>query len=478
MQSDTGVPTPLSPLIHTSGHGDVTIAGVPLRPISDEPPWLSLEDMRRERASARRAQEAGIDAREARGEEDRRSVSLTLGGVDPARPDGGPAYTFLVTDALFDAIAKTTEAKGRPLSQDELLPLALESVDGAVGFEFSPGAINAINASFYAAPMAFSDEAAVAEIFAGNKPLNTTLGALLADRAGKPETLRIKEICSGNRTGHWRWAAAGAFTQGVQRIELVLSDFVQPSVPADLPTDRLGVSAETYSLLDSFPVLEPDKRFDAMITTYGFDSVWLPDDLRLCRIGDNWYQSLYRLKVDDWNPRQAELVTALIAGEPLANATVQDYEGIFIEEVQVPFDVAAHKYSKYIQALPPNEIMNFPGGLIKRVAEAFDTQLAGHGVFVSADTANFGSLNFYPEAARVTGLAARYKMEHYVMAKTILEKEHGLTVEFADFASLAETYLPKGWQADASDQDLAGVQTHADGTTMAMIVRRAAKEES
>ncbi|HJQ09003.1 MAG TPA: hypothetical protein VJ836_05985 [Candidatus Saccharimonadales bacterium] len=406
-------------------------------------------------------------ARDADNAWDARMAHLHLGYVGD-----DSLYKFLLSRTLLTAIETAAVQKGGPLSNTELLWIALDHAEGAVESSFTAGAMNAINASYYASPIAFSAAAGVAVLFAHNRPLNFALGVLLAEVArAKRGVLRVKEVCSSSRVGHWQIVAHGAKAAGLKKLDVRLSDFAKLDVPAEVQDRALHMSAEQYSLFDPLPVLPAAERFDAMIATYGFDSVWLPEDIRVRKVGNDWYQALHRVKVADWNPRREELIRAMRAGRPLPNATPQDYDGIYVEEAYEKINLNEHPFGAYIKRRAARGAINFPGGLIKRTVEAFELQLHKSGVFISADTGDFGVLDtIFMEAAGITGIGARYKGEDYVLAKEILEREYGFEVHFYTLAGLARDYLPERWTDRATPFEVAQLQ--GDLTAGVMIVKR------
>lgn len=451
-----------------SGHGaGPQIAGVPLIDIGDEPQFSDIPEL------AERDPLAAWDHRYDMAERafTREGFDVTHRGSWDSRipdvfvwDDRYPSYRFLLNRSLLGKIKAVITEKGADLSNNEELRLALEAGEDAVDANFSSGAINAINASYYGSEVAFMKEAGLATMFVENRPLNLALGALLAGNTGK-EDLRVKELCSGGKTGHWSHIAEGAANAGTTSMQVVLSDFVRPPVDTDALSSSLSVSAEEYSLFEAMQPLPSDQRFDAIIATYGFDSIWQPEDISITRVGNNWYQDLYRVKVADWNPRREELLEAMRLGQPLPNAAPHDYDGIYVEEAHEPVDIETHPFGKYILEHDTRSI-NFPGGLIKRVINAFEAQLTEGGIFVNGDVNGHGCIT----TPQVSGVAGWYKMEDYTIAKRILEDVYGLEVELLGLDELAAQYLPADWQEHATDYDQKLVNDNP--TNCVMVIKR------
>lgn len=365
-----------------------------------------------------------------------------------------PSYDFLITDALLRELKAAKNAKGADLSQDELLGICLAAGEDAVNPTFTTDAMNAINASYYASEIAFGESAKLATMFVENAPLNTAMGALIADNT-TGETLRIKEISSGNNTGHWQKVMErirGADDQ--KSVEITLTDFVEPTIAPELSNSGAMVNAEVYSLFDDMPVLPKENRFDTLISTYSFDSIWQPEDMRLEKIDNQWYQAKYRVKVADWASRREELISAMREQKPLNNAAATDYDGIVVERAMERVDVSEHPFYKYITG-SEQKIVNLPGGLIKRIVNAFDSQLKEDGIFITGDVADFGETMISKMDADqcISGIAARYKVEDYALAKQILEAEYGLEVSFIGLPELVDGYLPNDWRDNCPEND-------------------------
>jgi hypothetical protein len=154
----------------------------------------------------------------------------------------------------------------------------------------------------------------------------------------------------------------------------------------------------------------------------------------------------------------------------LPHATAKDYDGIVVEKASEPFDIVRHPYWPYLDARADRSI-SFPGGLIKRVVEAFATQLRPDGIFVICDTAEFSldSPDGAPLERGKSGVAAQYKVDDYCVAQLILEEEFGLHARLLDFRTLAKYYLPPDWQGKAANQDILDI-VDSRSTTAVMVV--------
>jgi hypothetical protein len=199
----------------------------------------------------------------------------------------------------------------------------------------------------------------------------------------------------------------------------------------------------------------------------------MADDARITRLDGKWYRSLYRLKVDEWSPRREVLLQALRTGTglPSSGNIVQDaraLEGIFVEEVMEETSRDQVPYADFLQARREGISINVPGGLIKRICQAFERQLKPDGMFISMDVADIEPPDAAPLPANVSGLAARFKIEDYALARHILETE-GYQVEFVRLSDLAERILEPGWEHSAFPDEREGIQKDL---LQVMVVRR------
>lgn len=363
---------------------------------------------------------------------DDRLPFVMIGSQDFVRPN----YEFLITEPWLENLSQLPP----DLSRNDFLRMALAHGEDAVNPDFTADAANAINSLYYSSAAAFTQEAKLATLYAKNELVNRALGAALVANTFPGKLLRVKELGSGAHTEHWNWLAASAVHHGATGIDLTITDFTERPTPSSGSSD-IRFSSELYSLFDDMPDLPADRRYDAIVTTYGFDSVWQPEDISLHYDDGKWYQNLYRTKIADWNPRKDELLAAMRTSTPLPDASPTDLEGITLEKAHTPISLDNHPFARYI-AESDNPTINFPGGLIKRVVNAFETQLNDTGTFINGDVAYFGNPKSHISGRPMTsGVAARYKIEDYTIAKKILEREYGLNVALYSLGNFIKAHL-------------------------------------
>lgn len=384
------------------------------------------------------------------GEERLPNVTLYL-------PNGVAAYSIALDSDLI-AVTKRYIENQEPVPAAELVARAIgrSCMTGMIVAGYTPDAVNAFNAAYYSTEtVAFAPESRLANLYVMNRPLNFAIGRMIAQNASRPlmAPTRIKELSCGSYLQQWRHRIAGLASEGLQNMHVTFTDFVK--LPVDAAPKISGVTCDTeaYSLFDDMPYLDESERYDAMMVTYGFDSVWLPEDMHVVRHEDKWYRTLYNVKVAEWHHRYYDISLAILKGEALPDAHPSDFNNIFVERVLQEIDPVQHPYGFFLLG-HDKDAFNFPGGLIKRVVNAFESQLKRGGVFVSCDSGDFGQPN--PPSCRdvgITGVGARYHMDDYVLAKEILEAAYGLEVTLLTLPELAEGYLPPEWAAEATEDE-------------------------
>jgi hypothetical protein len=128
----------------------------------------------------------------------------------------------------------------------------------------------------------------------------------------------------------------------------------------------------------------------------------------------------------------------------LSNKNLQreDFQHISIKKKLIKVDIDLVQYGKVISDYYVRKSkvdVNFPGGLIKKVVEAFETQITPGGAFIIGDMAVNGREGFvtnglpngkslFMDDYMTSGEVAKFKVEDYGLAKVILES-YGFDVE-------------------------------------------------
>ncbi|MGK5094744.1 hypothetical protein WDW89_22390 [Deltaproteobacteria bacterium TL4] len=361
-----------------------------------------------------------------------------------------PAQFFVVSDSLLKRIKKA-ETLGDPIEPHQLLKLCLQDTSNAVRAEFSAGAINDINRTYYATGPHLPDI-----VYVIDRTLNTAIAKYIGVHFKDHSTLRIKELCSNNNPKRWEY-----FAQTLKELQLQveLSDFTKAGLPdvtlLNQKFSNLHLSTSLYNLFHPMKPLKNPHKFEVMTVAYGFDSVWLPEDRRYVKKEGHWYEYKYRIKVLDSYPNKKEVLKSLRAGKVSSKLYVRELATTFIEEVVEAIDIESQPYGSFIakRATDGNQYNTvefcFPGGLIKRVNDAFENQLTAKGVFIIGEVATFTpvhpvSKKLYDPTRAVTmntGPIGKYRKDDYIVAKEILEKQYHLKVDLFQLSEFVKNQL-------------------------------------
>lgn len=312
---------------------------------------------------------------------------------------------------------------------------------------FTTDALNDLNRALFALPAdtAFGGSGLspfFVEIPSVQLALVHAIESHLTHRGRKP--IRVLEIAAGVRN-RWRH-----LTQTRSRFDVTLTDFAPHILPLNAEREvgsNITLTTGAYDLNQNLQVSHADGgRFDVVLGTYAFDSVWLPGDRRYVKTKNGqWHVSSYRINVPDYFDAQ-EKAAVLVA---LRTGVWENTEGLSLLGLLKKLEIAERLEPVDMQQVPfGQEILqrydnlttveiNFPGGLIQRVQEAFETTIASGGIFVIGDVAVIndqcytelsGSSNHqltrqYIKGYYTSGSAEKYNVQDFGLAKQILEAQ-------------------------------------------------------
>ncbi len=286
---------------------------------------------------------------------------------------------------------------------------------GIVHSDFHPDALNTVNQLFYGSSADidwYSEEAGVADLYVSFEPFLQGFAAWLKKQDVSKKPMRVRELCAGPRAGKKWETIAPAY--------LELTDFQREP--------RLN-------LFDDFETLPQEMRFDVMFVSYGFDSVWLPEDVSLEFKKGEWFRKLFRVtqtKALPLRPKLQDLKRAFRLEE-------RDEEIPDIRSLAYGKEIA--EYYSGLRWVQPN----FPGGLIAKVLQAFERQLNPNGLFISLESAvpdkqTWRTLETMSASYGTTGSVALYKDQDYGIAKFILERK-GFQVQIIPVKKLTDPFV-------------------------------------
>jgi hypothetical protein len=199
------------------------------------------------------------------------------------------------------------------------------------------------------------------------------------------------------------------------------------------------------------------ERYDVILITYGFDSLWFDKDIHLEKKDGRWYQTIYNLKINNAKLKN-DISSYLKYVKCAGKITLNEIERIIINKKNEFINInslpnGSEISKRYFGAV--NIGVNYPGGLIQIVDEAFSSILKKGGTFIIGDIAvtdqegyitsyNRNYPDIFMDDFRTVGKVAKCKIEDYGLAQSILEKQ-GFNVELKnimDFVEEADQITP------------------------------------
>lgn len=300
---------------------------------------------------------------------------------------------------------------------------------------------------YYMHPKAFSHELGLADLYARNKPLNQAIGSLIHFLNRDNEMLRIQELSSGGYSEKWSIITERLLPRDL--ISITLSDFEAQILPPQEKLEKKCIEFHTTSvdIMKPLTFLPPSDRYDCIHITYGFDSVWMPEDLTLRKEHAQWFRVLYPF------PKQYE---DMINSNELINAIdINDIKKIPLHPVLERISLETIPYGNLIEELYQfysDAWVHLPGGMITRTMEAFERSLKPSGTIIIGDVIvredkDIQEVNQFERSGKI----ALFKIEDYRIAKHILE-EQGFFVYFIELSELLAKFLTKNELQNAGGQ--------------------------
>ncbi|MDQ3239690.1 MAG: hypothetical protein M3P33_04150 [bacterium] len=327
----------------------------------------------------------------------------------------------------------------------------------AVTKEFTADALNNINSLYYGSCVdAFAKKSSLATFFVKNRMGQYVLLKCMLDRISCP-TITIKELCCG--AVYSRWQHFDKFLPTGRRMEAILSDFSDAIIPKNdidcLNLNNVSFAYESYNLKES--LVETDKKVDVMFVTYGFDSVWIEGDAMYVKQNNEWFEIKYRVKVLPTSTNPELMLGYLRQGHTQDPVYLSDFDDVAIETIAQKVDILNVPYGLYVNRLYGSYAearTNIPGGIIKRVQEAFDKQMKPGGIFVIGEVATYPikqgeEIDLTIVDYNTTGRVGKYKVEDFYLAEAILS-DLGFKVEVLDMQKEAKK-LGKEIDEDTED---------------------------
>jgi len=355
-----------------------------------------------------------------------------------------PPQTILITQRLVSRFAAIED-----IDSETLVDTAIADTDDAIEAAFSSTGLNAINSLYYGyCAEAFTKHGDIADIYVRNRMVQYTVLQLILERVAAT-AIRIKEFCCGGK--YVRWQKFAEYLPSNRSMEVTLSDITSDIIPlAEIRSRnllRMKFNSQSYDLRNPFPTLSEDEKFDTLLVTYGFDSVWLPHDVIYVKQNDKWSQILYRVKVLPDTPNKEHLLHLLRKEEADVSVNLSLFKNVVIECIAKPISLINVLYGAEIEELygEYKEVrVIVPGTLVERVEQAFAGQLKKGGIFMIGEVATY-PLDREKEIVmtiadyNTTGKVGKYKVEDFWLAERILQHK-GYKVEVLQLGEAAKRY--------------------------------------
>lgn len=299
---------------------------------------------------------------------------------------------------------------------------------------YSNTAINNLNTLFYSKVDNVWSDSGLADFFTKIEPIQTALAEKIEKLIPK-NFIRVKELGSGADLTRWEIISKLKLKKIWQVTLTDFSDKSIPSVKTLSESKNFHFRSEKYNLLNPTPRLVKKNRYDAILATYVFDSIWFPEDFHYEKIKNTWHKTTYKLDVSKSYPKRNLLLKALENPSSIKSMQIDQFQYIYIKKKKAIVDINNLPYggiiSKYY-AKKSKVSLNFPGGLIKKVIEAFEKQISPDGAFIIGDMAVNSKKGFTPKDSPndkviymtdylTSGKVAKFKVEDYGLAAIILK---------------------------------------------------------
>lgn len=301
--------------------------------------------------------------------------------------------------------------------------------------------INNLNSLFYSRVDNVWSDSGLADFFTKIEPIQSALAEKIENLIPK-KFIRVKELGSGADLSRWEIISKLKLKR---KWNVILTDFSEKSIPSVKTlseSKNFHFSSEKYNLLNQFPLLKKRDRYDVILATYVFDSIWFSQDNHYEKLGNIWHKTTYKLDIDKNYPKRKLLSKALKKTSSIKSTQIDQFQHIKIERKVDTIDINKVPYGGKISKYYKNKSkirLNFPGGLINKIIEAFERQLTPSGLFIIGDMAINSKKGFIPKDSpndkfiymtdyMTSGKVAKFKVEDYGLAALIL-KQKGFDVE-------------------------------------------------
>ena len=331
---------------------------------------------------------------------------------------------------------------------------------------FSGGSLNTYNSLYFSKPESFF---LIPSSFNSNPALSYGVAQLISrelENAGSNP--KVKELCAG-LTWAPKWRLVAEALGSAKKLDLIVTDFIEPEINRKEELGKIvNLRAERHNLLEAIETLEPQDKLDAVVAFYGFDSVWLPEDITLVKNPDSeWFECLYRVAIPDWHPNHAAIKNAFETNDA-SDVSLEDFRYLIVERTLRPFPVEDHPELEAAleRRMAPEQIflLAVPLGLVRQTKEFFQRQLKEDGVLIIGEAGINDPAFTQIQDVIDTGVAVKFKALDFCLCSDLL-RSAGFEVEVHSAEDLVQN-LPDDVDVTYIARVLEAPHTHV------MVVRK------
>jgi len=299
--------------------------------------------------------------------------------------------------------------------------------------------LNYINNLFYSSCHQAFTFSRLANYLTNDPSVQRALFFYISDLIPKKH-IKLKELFCGSRPDRWQ-IITQLTTKSIW--DVTLTDFSPNSLPnlKQLPNNsNFKFTTGLYNIFSTPKKLDEEKRYDIILTTYGFDSVWLSEDHYYKKVLWKWYKAEYVFPLNlPYNFPQPysydKLPTSLNYSikELESFIPIVKYKAINIEKQ--PYGNFILNYYNYF----PIMSLNVPGGLINKVKEFFKNQITKDGYMIIIDVATYNKESCFVKPYLTSGRVAKYRHLNFYLTQLILSNM-GFNVSIMPLTNIVHRY--------------------------------------
>jgi len=261
---------------------------------------------------------------------------------------------------------------------------------------FNLSSFNDHNKRAYSNPSSFQK---IPSFFSANPYINYAIGRFIAQNSSSSYQ-RILELGSGEIHDKWEYILSPS--HNLNSYSLTLSDFYygEKRASTNVLNDRLRdlvVNLKQINLLDPFKTIPECERYNWIVSTYTFDSIFAKQDNLYLKKNNRWFE----IKCDPSSLRR----------------NLKEYGIREISIIEKPLGATLNELFAHIDGA----MISFPGGLIDKIISSTKTILKPGGCFILGDIIAVDDDHHDREPVEVLkDIPAVFKIDYYPILRRAL----------------------------------------------------------